>query len=90
MSKDKAQFARSGTASLIGKRTEKVRCGNVPLSVKHKLDRMRASNGGKSEAEYVAMLVTIHVLGVDAYRRLQEEELQSFVIPGQELDKAHE
>jgi hypothetical protein len=47
---------------------------------------MRAANGGKSEAEYVAMLVTIHVLGVDVYRRLQEEELQSFVIPGQELD----
>lgn len=78
--------SRSGTACLLGKKTEKIRCGNVPLEVKHGLDRLRAANGGKSEAEYMSMLATIHVIGIQAYRSLMENDINNFVIPGQESD----
>lgn len=89
MGKDDIPLAsRSASACPLGKRTEKVRCGNIPLEVKHGLDRMRAEAGGMSEAEYLSKLVIIHVIGVDAYRRLQEQELTRFANVGQELDKA--
>ena len=66
--------SRSGNSNPFGKCTEEVRA-KVPYVIKEGLSRL-VNESGMSEAEYVREVLMVHVLGVDAVRKLNEERLQ--------------
>ena len=66
--------SRSGNSNPFGKCTEEVRA-RIPYEVKEGLSRL-VNESGMSEAEYVREVIMVHVLGVDAVRKLNEERLQ--------------
>lgn len=81
---DALMHSRSGISNPLGKKTEKVRSAYVPFAVKEGLNRPVAESRFKCEAEYISYLLTVHVMGEEAMRRINEAELKNFVIKGRE------